>query len=81
VRAGDTGPGVEQIQYLLIANGYGLEVDGEFGPVTEAAVKGFQQKNGLKQDGVVGPVTWARLLASGGDSTTTTADTTATATT
>lgn len=32
-----------------------------FGPKTEEAVKAFQLKNGLKADGVVGPITWAKI--------------------
>lgn len=33
-----------------------------FGPKTEAAVIEFQKKNGLKADGVVGPLTWAKIM-------------------
>lgn len=33
-----------------------------FGPKTEAAVIEFQTKNGLKADGVVGPLTWAKIV-------------------
>jgi peptidoglycan hydrolase-like protein with peptidoglycan-binding domain len=36
--------------------------DGYFGPGTEEAVKGFQRANGLYDDDVVGPLTWAALL-------------------
>lgn len=37
-------------------------VDGDFGPKTEAAVKAFQTSNGLKDDGLVGQLTWEALL-------------------
>jgi peptidoglycan hydrolase-like protein with peptidoglycan-binding domain len=37
------------------------EIDGVFGPKTTAAVKSFQQGEGLAPDGIVGPLTWAAL--------------------
>jgi len=38
-----------------------LDPDGNFGPVTEAAVRAFQRTAGLVPDGIVGPKTWAAL--------------------
>ena len=61
VRLGDSGKGVEQIQTALTAHGFKVVVDGKFGPATDQAVRAFQKKNGLKQDGIVGPITWAKL--------------------
>jgi peptidoglycan hydrolase-like protein with peptidoglycan-binding domain len=40
------------------------QIDGIFGPVTNAAVKDFQGSTALVVDGIVGPATWAAL---GGD--------------
>jgi N-acetylmuramoyl-L-alanine amidase len=57
LRRGSKGDLVRVVQTLLEVS----PVDGDFGPVTENAVKAFQQKNGLSPDGVIGPRTWARL--------------------
>lgn len=40
-----------------------LATDGQFGPLTENAVKDFQTKKGLSVDGIVGPHTWHALGA------------------
>lgn len=37
-------------------------IDGDFGPLTESAVKSFQSKKGLIADGEVGAKTWSLLL-------------------
>lgn len=56
LRKGSQGPDVKRLQKLL-----GITVDGAFGPNTEKAVIKFQQANGLKPDGLVGPKTWTAL--------------------
>jgi murein DD-endopeptidase MepM/ murein hydrolase activator NlpD len=56
VRQGSTGEVVRYIQGVL-----GLKQDGQFGPITDRAVRAFQQKNKLKVDGIVGPITYARM--------------------
>lgn len=58
-----TGPSdaVKAIQTALNAHGYTLDVDGLDGPLTDAAIRDYQAKNGLTVDGIVGPHTWASL--------------------
>lgn len=49
---------VRQAQKALTAAGfYKGNADGKEGPLTQKAVKEFQQANGLKSDGVIGPAT------------------------
>ncbi len=58
----DTGDAVRLLQQRLNVWGAKLAVDGDFGPATLAAVKGFQSSHNLTADGIVGPLTWAALL-------------------
>ena len=52
------------VQQYLSNNGFNPgPVDGQSGPKTKAAIKAFQQKNGLYADGVVGPKTKAAMKA------------------
>jgi peptidoglycan hydrolase-like protein with peptidoglycan-binding domain len=57
------GERVRDLQKALAAQGIAVSVDGSFGPATDRAVREFQAKAGLKQDGIVGPATWAVLQA------------------
>ena len=55
--------GVKTLQILLNhRSDSDLEIDGSFGPATEAAVEQFQKKQDLARDKRVGPLTWAALL-------------------
>lgn len=54
--------GVRAIQSRLNANGYGLCIDGTFGPKTEEAVRDLQRSRGLVVDGKVGEGTWQKLV-------------------
>lgn len=55
-------PSVEEIQAALKNAGlYSGSVDGKVGPKTKQAIEDFQKANGLKADGVVGPMTWGVL--------------------
>lgn len=40
---------------------YQGQIDGDLGPKSKAAIRAFQSKNGLTEDGKVGPKTWAVL--------------------
>ena len=61
-RRGSVGSVVTQIQTKLKDWGYYFyDVDGVYGSRTEAAVRWFQQKNGLNVDGLTGPATLEAL--------------------
>jgi putative chitinase len=57
LKNGSKGDDVKKLQEKL-----GVEAIGTFGPKTEAAVKAWQKTNGLKDDGIVGDATWAKLF-------------------
>jgi hypothetical protein len=61
MRRGSKGDHVRQLQQRLNTIGFGLAVDGVFGPQTEAAVRHFQSVHAPPVDGIVGPKTWAAL--------------------
>lgn len=59
------GNDVKALQTLLIAGGYSCGARGadrSFGSATDAAVRKYQSDHGLTADGVVGAVTWGKLL-------------------
>lgn len=62
VRKGDQEHPVRTLQHLLRARGRNVAVDGIFGPLTDAAVRAFQQAKSLGVDGIVGPYTWGALI-------------------
>ncbi|GAB4146542.1 MAG: hypothetical protein Fur0046_24530 [Cyanobacteria bacterium J069] len=57
----DTGHAVAEVQELLCAHGYRAKVDGDFGWLTEEAVRAFQRRHNLRVDGIVDPATLAAL--------------------
>ena len=65
LRRGDRGAKVRKLQQGLKAQGAAVEVDGQFGPATEEALRAFQERKGLDVDGKVGPNTWASVLSEG----------------
>jgi len=56
LKLGSKGEDVKKLQEYL-----DLKVDGEFGPITERAVKDFQKKHIISVDGVVGKKTWEAM--------------------
>lgn len=65
LKTGDKGYQVWVLQTLLIARGFSCGetgADSDFGSATKAAVLNFQRANGLEVDGIVGPMTWTKLL-------------------
>lgn len=57
LQQGSTGQDVADWQAALNHFGYGLVVDGDFGPRTASATKDFQARHGCAVDGAVGPQT------------------------
>jgi peptidoglycan hydrolase-like protein with peptidoglycan-binding domain len=69
VKRGDSGDAVRGVQEVMKfhdqSDGEGppVQVDGIFGPRTEAWVRGFQTAVGTDPDGIVGPITWRAMVS------------------
>jgi peptidoglycan hydrolase-like protein with peptidoglycan-binding domain len=63
LQQGMNGTDVAQWQQALNQLGYGLQVDGDFGPKTDQATRDFQSKHGCTVDGQVGPQSRAAMAA------------------
>lgn len=65
LRMGSIGPAVRVLQHRLnrAIRLPSIKEDGIFGRLTEARTKAFQQKYGLRPDGIAGPATQATLAA------------------
>lgn len=64
IRRGNKGDYVKEAQTMLKKLGYNLGtygVDGDYGKMTESAIRDFQKANKLNPDGVCGPMTWDAL--------------------
>ncbi len=59
IKRGSKGKAVKIWQVIV-----GVNVDGDFGPATEAATRKFQKEHGLDVDGIVGKFSWAAGLGS-----------------
>lgn len=68
LRLGSRGDSVKSIQfylnriYLGVSNVQQLEVDGIFGSATQSVVITFQREYGLVPDGIVGRLTWDKIV-------------------
>lgn len=62
LRQGSSGAHVRGLQTALNKHGAGIAVDGDFGSVTDSAVRAYQSANRLVADGLAGPKTWAALV-------------------
>ena len=62
VRRGAEGNITWVIQSMLICKLFNINADGIFGIATESAVREFQKRNGLSQDGIVGKNTFSKLF-------------------
>lgn len=64
VQQGSNGNGVRTLQdWLHNIHGYAdVPINGVFDAATDAAVRDYQQSNGLSVDGIVGPQTWGALI-------------------
>ncbi len=61
LRLGSAGPAVATVQKAV-----GAGADGEFGPLTKAALGSWQERAGLKATGTTNVATWRALLRTGG---------------
>ena len=67
LKRGSESSAVMFLQRLLLSYLYPItNLDGDFGPETERAVRAFQSENGLSVDGIVGQNTWRALFNSSG---------------
>jgi len=71
LREGSKGAAVSQLQRALADKGFNPgQIDGDFGPRTESALKSFQKSRGIEVDGVFGPqsrAAFSRGPSSGSD--------------
>ena len=68
LRVGSRGQSVLSLQQKLEEAGFSPgPLDGKFGPLTQRAVRAFQEARGLQVDGIAGPATAGALGLSGFD--------------
>ncbi|MBA0052664.1 metalloendopeptidase [Streptomyces sp. AJS327] len=62
LKKGGSGSHVRALQTVLNKHSAGLALDGDFGSVTDDAVRAYQGANRLVVDGEAGPKTWQALV-------------------
>lgn len=62
LKKGSKGEFVKKLQRLLNKHGAHLNIDGDFGILTESAVIEYQGQRNLKKDGIAGVKTWSSLI-------------------
>lgn len=62
LRIGSQGSGVVAVQRAILLAQIRIEIDGIFGPDTEARLKRYQTIFSLEADGIVGPKTWDLIV-------------------
>jgi peptidoglycan hydrolase-like protein with peptidoglycan-binding domain len=69
VKKGSTGDAVRAVQEVIKFHDQSggeappVQIDGIFGPRTDAFIRGFQSALGIASDGIVGPITWRALVS------------------
>ncbi len=63
VSFGARGEDVRRVQEWLNLHGFGVVVDGDFGPATQTAVGQYQEQVGVHASGVTDEETWQSLVA------------------
>jgi len=63
LRRGSEGKDVKRVQEWLSLHGLGVQMDGKFGPATDAAVRSFQRTHARTVNGVVDEALFAVLVA------------------
>lgn len=71
LRKGATGNNVSAMQTALANAGYSVNASGSFDDATEAALRNYQQANGLTVDGIAGDQTLSKLYGTGNQTDTT----------
>ena len=76
LKKGSKGDTVKELQTLLQKlSYYNGKIDGDYGDITVQAVKAYQKKNNLLQDGIFGPITCKKINGNNTTNTNTSSNT------